>query len=132
MALTATANEQTVQDVVARLGMRNPVMLKQSFNRPNLFYEVREKKGKIIVDIFTWIQQHHPGECGVIYCLSRKTCEEVAKELRGKGVNAKHYHAHMSPDEKKTTQMGWQNGDCDVIVATVRWILIRRPPDLET
>ncbi|KAG8952330.1 ATP-dependent DNA helicase sgs1 [Tulasnella sp. 424] len=119
MALTATANTQTVHDIIARLGMKDPVMIKESFNRSNLFYEVREKKGKVINDMFDWIQQHHPGECGVIYCLSRKTCEDVAKELRERGLWAKHYHAQMLPESKKATQMEWQDGRCSIIVATV-------------
>ncbi|KAG8976336.1 ATP-dependent DNA helicase sgs1 [Tulasnella sp. 425] len=130
MALTATANTQTVHDIIARLGMKDPVMLKQSFNRPNLFYEVREKKGKVVNDMFNWIQQHHPGECGVIYCLSRKTCEEVAKELRERGVGAKHYHAQMTPEDKKTTQMEWQAGRCNIIVATIAFGMGIDKPDV--
>ncbi|KIO27818.1 hypothetical protein M407DRAFT_72723 [Tulasnella calospora MUT 4182] len=130
MALTATADGQTVHDIVARLGMKEPVMLKQSFNRPNLFYEVREKKGKVVFDMFNWIQQHHPGECGVIYCLGRKTCEDVAKELRDRGLKSKHYHAQMTPEDRKTTQMEWQDGRCHIIVATIAFGMGIDKPDV--
>ncbi|KAG9019619.1 ATP-dependent DNA helicase sgs1 [Tulasnella sp. 427] len=130
MALTATADGQTVQDIVARLGMKEPVMLKQSFNRPNLFYEVREKRGKIVPEIFKWIQEVHPGECGVIYCLSRRTCEEVAKELRERGLKAKHYHAQMSPEDKKLVQREWQDGRSHIIVATIAFGMGIDKPDV--
>lgn len=125
MALTATANEQTTRDIISKLGMQSCVMLKQSFNRPNLFYEVREKKGKgLIADMFDWIQTNHAGKSGVIYCLSRNKCEEVAKDLREKhGLRAKHYHAAMSTADKAKTQQEWQDGKCEIIVATVRFII---------
>ena len=122
MALTATANEQTIGDIIARLGMKDCVLLKQSFNRTNLFYDVRPKgTGKaVLVEIHEFIQTKHRDECGVIYCLSRNKCEEVAKELRDRfNLRAKHYHAQMSPNDKKTTQKEWQDGKCNIIVATV-------------
>lgn len=128
MALTATANEQTTRDIISRLGMQSCVMLKQSFNRPNLYYEVRDKKGKsVIPDMFDWIQTNHSGESGVIYCLSRNKCEEVAKDLREKhGLRAKHYHAALSTADKAKTQQEWQDGKCEIIVATVRSLLRSR------
>lgn len=128
MALTATANDQTSKDIVHRLGMRDPLILKQSFNRTNLFYDVREKKGKqVMQDIYDFIQNKWYGKSGVIYCLSRKKCEEVAKELRERfGLKAKHYHAHLSPGDKKRTQAEWQSGECDIIVATVSLWYSRR------
>jgi hypothetical protein len=122
MALTATANGKVVQDIIQRLGMRDCVKLIQSFNRPNLYYEVREKKGKkLLEDIKTYIQSRHAGECGIIYCLSRNKCEEVATELRESyALKAKHYHAQMSTGDKVRTQQDWQSGVIHIIVATVR------------
>lgn len=120
MALTATANEQVMNDVIDRLGIKDCTLLAQSFNRPNLHYEVRPKKRNLIADISTFIQTHHRGQTGIIYCLSRNKCEEVAKELREKyALKAKHYHAQMSVDDKQRAQSAWQSGKCDIIVATV-------------
>ena len=120
MALTATANEQVIGDIVDRLGIQGCVRLTQSFNRPNLFYEVRPKKRNVLSDISAFIKDGHIKDTGVIYCLSRKKCEEVAKELRDThGLRAKHYHAQMSSTDKANTQNAWQNGECEIIVATV-------------
>lgn len=120
MALTATANEQVMNDVIDRLGITNCTLLTQSFNRPNLHYEVRPKKRNVVAEINTFIQTHHRGQTGIIYCLSRNKCEEVAKELREKhGLKAKHYHAQMSVEDKHRAQSAWQSGECDIIVATV-------------
>lgn len=124
MALTATANEQVISDVVDRLSMKDCVRLTQSFNRPNLFYEIRPKRRNVVADISAFIKSGHQEETGVIYCLSRKTCEEVARDLRETyGLRAKHYHAQMSADDKARAQNAWQSGDCEIIVATVRALL---------
>ncbi|KZS99316.1 ATP-dependent DNA helicase [Sistotremastrum niveocremeum HHB9708] len=119
MALTATANEQVMNDVIDQLGICGCEMIMQSFNRPNLFYDVRPKLKNVINDIASFIQLHK-GQTGVIYCLSRNKCEEVAKELRDKyKLKAKHYHAQMSPEDKHKTQAAWQSGECEIIVATI-------------
>lgn len=126
MALTATANEQVMADVVARLGLRSCVTLTQSFNRPNLHYQVRKKGKDVLADMSTFIKSHHYQECGVIYCLSRNKCEEVAKDLRQKhGLSAEHYHAQMTTPEKTRTQSAWQEGEVHIIVATVRLKLLK-------
>lgn len=120
MALTATANEQVMKDVIDRLKMKGCNVLTQSFNRPNLFYEIRPKKRNIVADICSFIKDGRTKDTGVIYCLSRRKCEEVAQELRDTyGLRAKHYHAQMSPDDKARTQNAWQKGECEIIVATV-------------
>jgi superfamily II DNA helicase RecQ len=120
MALTATANKPVVDDIVKRLGMQNCLKLTQSFNRHNLNYNVRPKPGKLLDAIATYIKSNHSGKSGVIYCLSRNSCEELAKNLREKyNISAKHYHAKMSAPDKATTQAEWQSGQCNIIVATV-------------
>ena len=121
MALTATANSRVKKDVIDRLRMNDCVFLTQSFNRPNLHYEVRKKPRNVLADINTFITTHYPDSTGIIYCLSRNKCEEVAKELRDTyGLSAKHYHAQISASDKCRTQEAWQSGDCKIMVATVR------------
>jgi superfamily II DNA helicase RecQ len=123
MALTATAKRNVVDDIVHRLKMRDPVMLKESFNRPNLHYEVRPKLKNVLEDIAAFIKSRYLNKCGIIYALSRNSCEEIAKDLREKhGLKAKHYHAKMNSQEKRETQTDWKTGRCDIIVATVRVI----------
>lgn len=127
MALTATANEQVLEDVIGRLGIRNCTLLRQSFNRANLYYDVRPKRPKMVLeDIYNFIIKYHRGQTGIIYCLSRNKCEEVAKELRDKyGLKARHYHAQMSVEDKTKAQSDWQSGECEIIVATVSYSKLR-------
>lgn len=125
MALTATANAKVRRDVISRLGITNCVELVQSFNRPNLHYELRKKGKGVVTDIANYIRSHHHEQTGVIYCLSRAKCEDVAKELRDKhGITARHYHAAMAASDKSETQAAWISGECSVIVATVGQLLI--------
>jgi superfamily II DNA helicase RecQ len=120
MALTATANAKVRTDVINKLGIAGCVQLVQSFNRPNLHYEVRKKDKNVVSDIATYIRAHHHKQTGVIYCLSRNKCEEVAMQLREKNnINARHYHAAMTVKDKSETQAAWNSGECEVIVATV-------------
>ncbi|KAI9225499.1 MAG: P-loop containing nucleoside triphosphate hydrolase protein [Piptocephalis tieghemiana] len=120
MALTATANVKVRADVVHQLGIAGCAILTQSFNRPNLFYSVRPKGSKVLDDIHTYISQKHPGQSGIIYCLSRASCEEMAANLRQKyGLLTAHYHAGMSPAERSMVQRDWQAGHVRVICATI-------------
>jgi len=120
MALTATANERTVEDIKAQLKLKHDhKFLTQSFNRTNLKYLVQNKKSNLLKDIVDFIHGKHRGEAGVIYCNARKTCESVAESLREKGLDAAHFHARMPPDEKEKTVKNWQNGIVPLIVATV-------------
>ncbi|KAI6877613.1 ATP-dependent DNA helicase, partial [Hortaea werneckii] len=97
MALTATATENVKVDVIHNLSMKNCEVFTRSFNRPNLFYEVRSKKGKQDVDeIAGLIKENHRGQTGIIYCLSRKDCENMAKALKKEHkIRAYHYHAGL-------------------------------------
>ncbi|ELU44675.1 RecQ type DNA helicase Rqh1 [Rhizoctonia solani AG-1 IA] len=120
MALTATANAKVRRDVMNKLGIADCVELVQSFNRPNLHYEVRKKGKGVVADIANYIRAHYHEKSGVIYCLSRAKCEDVANELREKhGISARHYHAAMTVSDKTETQAAWISGECNVIVATV-------------
>jgi bloom syndrome protein len=102
--------------------MRDCALFKQSFNRPNLRYEVR-KKGKnaaAVEDIANLINSTYQNCAGIIYCLSRKECEDLAQELsQDHGISAHHYHAGMKSDEKEQVQESWQEGRYLVIVATI-------------
>jgi bloom syndrome protein len=121
IALTATATENVKLDVISNLGIDGCEVFMQSFNRPNLIYEVRPKKPKMILsEMAEIIAQDYDGETGIIYCLARKKCEEVAEQLQKQhNIRAMHYHADMSPDEKSRVQHAWQSGEYQVIVATI-------------
>jgi bloom syndrome protein len=119
MALTATATQLVQTDVIANLGIRGCRKFSQSFNRPNLSYEVREKKGKVIPNIAELIQSKYPKKSGIVYCLARKTCESVAQQLTSLGVRAHHYHAGMESAERSAVQRKWQSNEYHVIVATI-------------
>ena len=121
-ALTATANAEVDHDIVSRLDMPNCVRLKLSFNRTNLDYEVRPKKGhKLCVEeMAKIIQDRFPMDTGIIYCHSRDKCEEVAKELRERHrLKAKHFHAGLDHRDKLRVQTEWSEGEVLIIVATV-------------
>jgi bloom syndrome protein len=129
MALTATATLKVFTDVVRCLGIDGCLVLKQSFNRPNLSYSVVPKRNKKVVqDIAEWILANHPAATGIIYCFSQRNCEDVAKELReSHHLQARHYHAGLPDEDRKRTQDAWKDGKVKIIVATVRGIIGARP-----
>lgn len=94
MALTATASERVKTDVMSNLGIAGCKVFTQSFNRPNLHYEVRPKNKHTLEDIAKLITTEFKGQCGIVYCGSRNKCEEVAEALSSKfRITARHYHA---------------------------------------
>ncbi|KAJ6606656.1 DNA helicase [Mycena vulgaris] len=117
MALTATADRKTVDDILGRLQLQSPAVFEQSFNRTNLNYNVLPKRS--VDEMVTYIRQSHPNKTGIIYRTGRDKCEKLASQLRQKGLNAKHYHAKMEPVDKETVQAEWQSGECKIIVATI-------------
>ncbi|KIJ69634.1 hypothetical protein HYDPIDRAFT_80648 [Hydnomerulius pinastri MD-312] len=123
MALTGSANKDAIEDIKVNLAMRNPVCLAQSFNRPNLHYDVRKKPSKkkdLIQAIAGFIKSQHPTDTGIIYCLSREESEDMATKLREEfGLQARHYHAGIASEEKKANQEDWTAGRCKIIVATI-------------
>ncbi|KAI8366769.1 P-loop containing nucleoside triphosphate hydrolase protein [Radiomyces spectabilis] len=133
MALTATANEVVQKDVMHNLNIVGCKIFKQSFNRKNLIWEVIPKpsKANICADIYSYIHQHHANQSGIIYCISRRLCEETADKLRTEfGLSAKHYHAAMSPADRLKVQQEWQSGHVQVIVATVAFGMGIDKPDV--
>ncbi|KAM0693914.1 hypothetical protein Q7P36_006038 [Cladosporium allicinum] len=122
IALTATATENVKVDVMHNLGIDGCEVFARSFNRPNLYYEVRQK-GKAKEDVETiaqLIQNNHRGQTGIIYCLSRKNCEDIAKSLtQDYKIRAHHFHAGMESADKSNIQKKWQAGQYHVIVATI-------------
>lgn len=133
MALTATATENVKVDVIHNLGIENCEVFTQSFNRPNLIYEVRNKgKGKEVLEsMATIINGSYKDQSGIIYCLSRQNCENIARKLRdGYGIKAHHYHAGLEPADKMAIQKDWQAGEYDVIVATIAFGMGIDKPDV--
>lgn len=134
MALTATATETVKVDVIQNLGMAGCDVLTQSFNRPNLTYEVRPKPGSpatVVSEIAKIINDNYRGMAGIVYCLSRKNCEDVAEQLATKHhIKTAHYHAGMDAAERTQVQRDWQSGKCDVIVATIAFGMGIDKPDV--
>jgi bloom syndrome protein len=122
MALTATANQRTVADILSQLKLKDLAMFTQSFNRVNLKYIVQKKKKNHLNDIISFIQTRHRGKAGIVYCNARARCERVAAELRENGVNAAHFHAGMDTIDKDQVVHDWQSGRVPVIVATVGFL----------
>lgn len=119
LALTATATQLVRTDVVANLGIQGCRQFSQSFNRPNLSYEVLAKSKGIINSIADLIKAKYRGKSGIIYCLSRKNCEAVASKLSELGIRAYHYHAGMEAADRSDVQRKWQKNEYHVIVATI-------------
>ncbi len=133
MALTATATENVKLDVINNLGMHACEVFTQSFNRPNLIYEVRPKgKAKEVLDSMAeTIKSSYRRQSGIIYCLSRKNCETIAEKLRKEyKIEAHHYHAGMAPTDKAKVQKLWQAGKYHVIVATIAFGMGIDKPDV--
>lgn len=132
MALTATATQNVIVDIKHNLSMARCQVFSQSFNRPNLYYEVRPKgsNAKCVESIADLITSKYDGSSGIVYALSRKGTEELAEKLRGFGIAAEHYHAGIDPEEKAQTQAAWQQGSVKVVVATIAFGMGIDKPDV--
>ncbi|TCD24838.1 DNA helicase RecQ [Pedobacter psychrodurus] len=128
IALTATATPKVQQDIMKNLGMTEATLFKSSFNRPNLFYEIRPKRD-ITKEIIKYIKSN-PGKSGIIYCLSRKKVEEVAEALNLNGISALPYHAGLDPKVRADTQDRFLMEDAEVIVATIAFGMGIDKPDV--
>ena len=129
IALTATATDKVRSDIKKNLGMVDAQEFKSSFNRPNLYYEVRPKTKDVDKDIIKFIKQH-PGKSGIIYCLSRKKVEELAAILRANDIKAAAYHAGLDSTTRTQTQDAFLMEDIDVIVATIAFGMGIDKPDV--
>ena len=129
IALTATATPKVKMDIQKNLGMTDAVEFKSSFNRPNLYYEVRSKTANVDKDIIRFIKQN-PEKSGIIYCLSRKKVEELAEILQANGIKARPYHAGMDSATRNANQDAFLKEDIDVIVATIAFGMGIDKPDV--
>ena len=129
IALTATATDKVRSDIKKNLGIIDAKEFKSSFNRPNLYYEVRPKTKDVDKDIIRFIKQH-PGKSGIIYCLSRKKVEELAAILRANDIKAAPYHAGLDSTTRTQTQDDFLMENIDVIVATIAFGMGIDKPDV--
>ncbi|MBQ7811700.1 MAG: DNA helicase RecQ [Bacteroidales bacterium] len=128
IALTATATPKVQSDIIKNLGMTDATVFKSSFNRPNLYYEIRDKSDPKR-DIIKYIRQH-PGRSGIIYCLSRKKVEELAELLNINGIKAAPYHAGLDARTRAENQDRFLMEEIDVIVATIAFGMGIDKPDV--
>ena len=129
IALTATATPKVKMDIQKNLGITDAVEFKSSFNRPNLYYEVRPKTNSIDRDIIKFIRQN-PDKSGIIYCLSRKKVEELTEILIANGIKARPYHAGMDAATRNANQDDFLKENIDVIVATIAFGMGIDKPDV--
>ncbi|MBQ4056247.1 MAG: DNA helicase RecQ [Bacteroidaceae bacterium] len=129
IALTATATQKVREDIKKILGMPDALEFKSSFNRPNLYYEVRRKTNDIDKDIIKFIKANS-SKSGIIYCLSRKKVEELAEILKTNGINASAYHAGMDSAVRSAVQDDFIKENIDVIVATIAFGMGIDKPDV--
>jgi len=129
IALTATATDKVRTDIKKNLGIVDAKEFKSSFNRPNLYYEVRQKNKDIDRQIIMFIRQH-PGKSGIIYCLSRKKVEELAEVLKANDIKAAPYHAGLDSATRSQTQDDFLMERIDVIVATIAFGMGIDKPDV--
>ena len=129
IALTATATPKVQDDIIKNLKITDANIFKSSFNRPNLYYEVRTKTSQVDFDIIKFIKGNS-GKSGIVYCLARKTVEELAKALQVNGIKALPYHAGLDSKTRVINQDNFLNEDCDVIVATIAFGMGIDKPDV--
>ena len=129
IALTATATPKVQEDIMKNLKIQDAKVFKASFNRPNLFYEVRSKTDQVDLDIIRFIKKNQE-KSGIIYCLSRKRVEQLAQILQVNKINALPYHAGLDSKTRITNQDRFIYEDCDVIVATIAFGMGIDKPDV--
>ncbi|MEK6154885.1 RecQ family ATP-dependent DNA helicase [Flavobacteriaceae bacterium 3-367] len=129
IGLTATATPKVQEDIIKNLAITDAKVFKASFNRPNLFYEVRPKTQNVDADIIRFVKQN-TGKSGIIYCLSRKRVEELAQVLQVNGVSAVPYHAGFDAKTRSKYQDMFLMEDVDVVVATIAFGMGIDKPDV--
>ena len=129
IALTATATPKVQEDILKNLQITDAKVFKASFNRPNLYYEVRPKTEQVEIDIIKFIRERK-GKSGIIYCLSRKKVEELAQTLQVNDINAIPYHAGLDGKTRAKNQDAFLKEECDVVVATIAFGMGIDKPDV--
>ncbi|WP_273005566.1 RecQ family ATP-dependent DNA helicase, partial [Leeuwenhoekiella blandensis] len=129
IAVTATATPKVQEDIMKNLGMSGANAFKASFNRPNLYYEIRPKTKNVDADIIRFVKQNQ-GKSGIIYCLSRKRVEELAQVLQVNGISAVPYHAGLDAKSRVKHQDMFLMEDVDVVVATIAFGMGIDKPDV--
>ena len=127
LAFTATATPRVRTDIVAQLALRNPATHISSFNRPNLFYQVRTKGKQTYAEV---LAQVRAGGAGIVYCLSRRRVDELALQLNGDGIRVKPYHAGLDAIVRRDNQEAFIRDDVQVIVATIAFGMGINKPDV--
>jgi ATP-dependent DNA helicase RecQ len=127
LAFTATATSRVRSDVIAQLGLRDPAVHLSSFNRPNLYYDVRQKDAGTYAEL---LRIARGGGSGIVYCLSRKRVEETCEQLTSDGVAARPYHAGLDADERRSNQEAFIRDDVQVMVATIAFGMGINKPDV--
>jgi ATP-dependent DNA helicase RecQ len=117
-AYTATATERVRRDIITQLNLSDPAILVGDFDRPNLTYRVVPREKDLLRQV-TDVLARHPNEAGIIYCIRRRDVDELADQLRSRGVRALAYHAGMDPEARHAAQEAFSAEECDVVVATV-------------
>ena len=129
IALTATATPKVQEDIMKNLQITNAQIFKASFNRPNLYYEVRPKTDQVEFEIIKFIKERK-GKSGIIYCLSRKKVEELAQILQVNAIKAIPYHAGLDAKTRAKNQDAFLKEECDVVVATIAFGMGIDKPDV--
>ncbi|MGB7842553.1 MAG: RecQ family ATP-dependent DNA helicase [Salinimicrobium sp.] len=129
IGLTATATPKVQEDILKNLGITDATTFKASFNRPNLYYEIRPKTKNVDTDIIRFVKQNQ-GKTGIIYCLSRKRVEELAQTLQVNGISAVPYHAGLDAKTRSKHQDMFLMEDVDVVVATIAFGMGIDKPDV--
>ena len=127
LAFTATATPRVRSDIIAQLGLRDPAVHLSSFNRPNLFYDVRQKDAGTYAELLRIVKA---GGSGIVYCLSRKRVEKIFEQLSSDGVGARPYHAGLDAAERRANQDAFIRDDVQVMVATVAFGMGINKPDV--
>jgi ATP-dependent DNA helicase RecQ len=127
LAFTATATPRVRADIVAQLALRNPAIHVSSFNRPNLFYQVRAKTKQTYTELLTQVRG---GGAGIVYCLSRRRVDELALRLQGDGIRVRPYHAGLDAIARRDNQEAFIRDDVQVIVATIAFGMGINKPDV--
>lgn len=122
LGLTATATQSVIDDVKNILNIPKCILFKSSFNRPNIYYEVKQKPNnndEFIDELANLVKTNFPKQSGIIYCFSQRECEEVARDLKSRGVMADPYHANLDSETRSRVHQRWLKNNVQVICATI-------------